>query len=95
MTSESEYHKQQYLMAMEAKRQERIKARAYISSRYLDLGLDEADRDEILACLGIATDEDIDSPDYYGGGPLSRRGLTVRQSKAVVPRIPPSRASSP
>src|SRR5678815_4589805 len=61
--SEAEYHRQQAQEALEAKRDERRKARDYVQGEYQRHGLSEQERDEILAMLGIATDEDIDIHD--------------------------------
>ncbi len=91
--SEAEYHRQQAQEALEAKRDERRKARAYVQGEYQRHGLNEQERDEILAMLGIATDVDIDSPGYGAALGTTSRGLVKYAGKSVVPRTPPSRAS--
>jgi|KBSMisStandDraft_5_1062788.scaffolds.fasta_scaffold791665_2 hypothetical protein len=91
--SEAEYHRQQAQETLEAKREERRRARAYVQEEYLRHGLDEQERDEILAMLGVTTDEDIDNPGYGAARGMSTRGLTKYSGKSVVPRTPPMRAS--
>src|SRR6185369_4044007 len=91
--SEAEYHRQQAQEALEAKREERRKARAYIQGEYQRHGLSEQERDEILAMLGITTDVDIDSPGYGAALGTTSRGLVKYAGKSVAPRTPPSRAS--
>lgn len=92
--SEAEYHRQQAQEALEAKREERRKARAYVLEEYQRHGLDEQERDEILAMLGVATDVDIDNLGYDVVRRLPSGGLVKNAVKAVIPRTPPSRASS-
>lgn len=92
--SEAEYHRQQAQEALEAKREERRKARAYVLGKYQRHGLDEQERDEILAMLGVATDADIDNLGYDVARRLPSGGLVKNAVKAVIPRTPPSRASS-
>lgn len=92
--SEAEYHRQQAQETLEAKRDERRKARDYVRGEYQRHGLSEQERDEILAMLGVATDEDIDIHDSGVGRRLPTGGLLRNAVKVVVPRTPPSRASS-
>jgi hypothetical protein len=92
--SEAEHYQQQAREAMEAKREERRRAREYVLGEYQRHGLNEAERDEILAALGISTDVDIDNLDFGVAQRIPTGGLTRNAVKAVMPRTPPSRASS-
>ncbi len=93
--SEAEHYQQQAHEAMEAKREERRKAREYVIGEYQRHGLDEAGRDEILAALGLSTAEDIDNLGYGAVQGMTSRGLVKYAGKSVTPRTPPMRASSP
>lgn len=91
--SEMDYIKAQMEEAHEARLQERRDARAYVLRKYEVLGMDEADRDEVLACLGILTEQDVEeNPGSYVARALSRGGLASGLAKPLTPRTPPSRA---
>jgi len=91
--SEAEYHRAQAEETVRAKRRERMSARAYVRAEYQRHGMNEAERDEVLAMLGIVTDEDIDIPYSDVAQRTSTLGLVKYAGKSVVPRTPPMRAS--
>ena len=89
--SEHEYQQRLIREAIEAKAQERIDAHNYLNREYAKHGLDEDDRDEVLAALGITEKELGSTHDLSVGRVLSRAGLTYRPGKAVRPRTAPAR----
>jgi hypothetical protein len=89
--SEHEYQQKLIREAIEAKAQERVDAHNYLNREYAKHGLDEGDRDEILAALGITESELGNSHDLSVARVLSRAGLTYRPGKSVVPRTAPAR----
>ena len=89
--SEHEYQQKLIREALEAKAKERVDAHNHLQREYARYGLDEADRDEVLAALGLSEAELGSSHDLSVARVLSRAGLTYRPGRAVTPRTPPSR----
>lgn len=96
MTSEADYYTQQRKQENEHRFVDRKLARQHILANWERYGFSAEDRDEVLAALGLAQEEDLrKNLDLYGGGNLSKAGLVSNAVKAVGPRTPPQRASWP
>lgn len=91
MSSESERAAAQLQAEHEHRLAQRMAARNYIQTHYGDLGLDEADRDEVLGALGLTDDQLSKNLGLYEARSLPKAGLGFSRGKAVGPHTPPSR----